>query len=233
MLHDERYRAHWAEKEEWYKKNNLWDHVIVSQEVEGFDSNAVQALMVEHFGEIEPVTIASASGAPTSEPTPIVDEVTQLRALIAKGESSELEFKETLEVDTKTGNKLGTLVQSTLKTLAAYLNTNGGILLIGVANNGEIKGLGRDFRLLAKNQNPDGLELKLRDLVGAHFDPVPLGQVAIAFVSTPEGTVCRVHVTPSTDVIHYDNAVYVRDGNRTIKLEGRRLTEWVARRTRK
>lgn len=232
MLHDEKYRGHWAEKEEWYKTNGFWDRVIVSQEREGFDSTAVQALLVERFGEMAMVKVSSGAEQEIRA-EPAIDEAAELRALIAKGESAELEFKETLEAESKTGNKLPSLIQSVLKTLAAYLNTSGGTLLIGVANNGEIRGLDKDFRLLSRNQNPDGFELTLRDLVRDHFDPVPLGQIDIHFVSTPDGMVCRVQVRPSAEVVHYDGAIFIRDGNRTLKLEGRRLTEWLMKRARK
>lgn len=158
------------------------------------------------------------------------DEATALKQLVSKGESATLEFKETLEVDNKTGAKFPALVQSSLKTIAAYLNTNGGILLIGVANDGQIKGVERDYAILPKNKNADGLELKLRDLIHGHFDPVPLGDIHITFVETQHGTVCRVEAQKSAEVIHYDDAVYVRDGNRTLKLEGRELTDWLRRR---
>lgn len=226
MLHDERYRSHWAEKEAWYKKNGFWDHVIVSQEVEGFDSSAVHALLVKNFGDIQPVASSQASA---SAPDPVAE----LRALIAKGESGRLEFKETLEIDTKTGNKLPSLIQSVLKTIAAYLNTDGGILLIGISNDGEIAGLERDFHVLGKSKNADGFELKLRDLISQRFAPVPFGQINIEFVATPNGAVCRIQVQPSLEIIHCDEAIYVRDGNRTIKLEGRQLTEWLMKRARK
>ncbi len=154
---------------------------------------------------------------------------TSLLQLIFNGENKKLEFKETLEADNKTGAKFPALVQSTLKTIAAYLNTDGGTLLIGVANNGEVKGLQRDYDLLPKNKNADGFELKLRDLIRDHFDPAPLGDVDIHFVALSSGVICRVDVQKSDDVIHYDNAVYVRDGNRTLKLEGRQLTDWLRR----
>lgn len=226
MLQDERYREHWAEKEAWYKKNDFWNHVIVSQEGEGFDSNAVNALIIKHFGSIEPVTLNQVAEPP-------LDLVAELQKLIARGESGTLEFKETLEVDAKTGSRQPSLVQSTLKTIGAYLNTDGGILLLGVSNDGEIKGLDRDYQILGKNKNADGFELKLRDLISQHFDPVPLGQISIRFVSTRYGSVCLVEAQASGEIIHYDGAVYVRDGNRTIKLEGRQLTEWLIKQARK
>ena len=45
----------------------------------------------------------------------------------------------------------------------------------------------------------------------------------------PGGTVCRgtVQPLPRPEVIHFENAVYVRDGNGSRKLEGPALARWV------
>ena len=51
-----------------------------------------------------------------------------IQKLIKKGESQNLEFKETFD-------------NETIETAVAFANTNGGIILIGVGNKGEIKGV--------------------------------------------------------------------------------------------
>ena len=55
---------------------------------------------------------------------------------------------------------------------------------------------------------------------------------AINFEELSEGTVCKVGVTAvdSSQIIHFDNEVYIRDGNVTRKLEGRALTDWIQQR---
>jgi hypothetical protein len=153
--------------------------------------------------------------------------------LVAQGENAQLEFKETLEADTRTGEKLPALVLSALKTVAAFLNADGGTLLIGVADSGDIKGLQRDLALFGKaNANYDKLELKLRNLFRDRLDPNPLGRVKVSFEHLPEGDVCRVDVKPQADITHVDGKeVYVRVGNRTEKLEGAALTRWIRERS--
>ena len=106
-------------------------------------------------------------------------------SLIAKGEGSSLEFKETLEIDIKTGEKHQGVLVSALKTIAAFLNTGGGTLLIGISDSGEIKGLNPDFRF-CKGNNEDGFEQKIRSLLNDRFYPVPYGQVVIDFEHLPE-----------------------------------------------
>ncbi len=147
--------------------------------------------------------------------------------LIAKGEGQNLEFKETLEADTRTGEKNTGVRHSTLKTIAAFLNTDGGALLIGISDSGEIKGLEKDFNLCNRH-NEDGFEQKLRSLLQTHFQPPPIGKVDIRFESLQEGTVCQVKVQSSQDVIHLDDKVFVRDGNTTRELVGPALTNWIA-----
>jgi hypothetical protein len=65
--------------------------------------------------------------------------------LIARGESKTLEFKSTLRWNLKEDREDDRLVtHSVLKTIAAFLNTEGGDLLIGVADDGTIVGIEQD-----------------------------------------------------------------------------------------
>jgi type I restriction enzyme R subunit len=65
--------------------------------------------------------------------------------LIKRGESKTLEFKSTLRWSMKDNKKDDTFVtHATLKTIAAFLNTDGGDLLLGVADDGSVIGIERD-----------------------------------------------------------------------------------------
>lgn len=66
-------------------------------------------------------------------------------ALIARGESKTLEFKSTLRWSLKENRQDDkSVTHAVLKTIAAFLNTEGGDLLIGVADNGTIVGIEHD-----------------------------------------------------------------------------------------
>jgi hypothetical protein len=68
--------------------------------------------------------------------------------LIKRGESKTLEFKSTLRWNLKENRQDDkVMTHAVLKTIAAFLNTEGGDLLIGVADDGSIVGI-----------EPDGLE---------------------------------------------------------------------------
>lgn len=151
--------------------------------------------------------------------------------LIAQGEGQHIEFKETLEWDIKLGKPNTELRAVTLKEICAFANADGGTVLLGVSDPGEIKGLDRDFKLIAKHPNKDGFELKLRDLVNSRIKPSPIGLLDISFHDFPEGVACRVDVKRSDPIVHLDGKeVYVRDGNRTLRLEGQQLTDWIKNR---
>ena len=65
--------------------------------------------------------------------------------LIKRGESKSLEFKSTLRWSLKEDRRDDKgVTHATLKTVAAFLNTDGGDLLLGVADDGSIVGIERD-----------------------------------------------------------------------------------------
>lgn len=65
-------------------------------------------------------------------------------ALIARGESSKLEFKSTLRWNIHSGAIGKEIETAWLKTIVAFLNSEGGVLLVGVKDDGSIHGLSDD-----------------------------------------------------------------------------------------
>ena len=81
--------------------------------------------------------------------------------LITQGESKTLEFKSTLRWNLKEDRKDDKAVtHAVLKTIAAFLNTDGGDLLIGVADDGSVVGIERD-----QLENDDKFMLHLAQVV--------------------------------------------------------------------
>jgi predicted HTH transcriptional regulator len=69
----------------------------------------------------------------------------EVKELIARGESKTLEFKSTLRWNIKESRKDAERVtHAVLKTIAAFLNTEGGDLIIGVTDAGEMVGIEQD-----------------------------------------------------------------------------------------
>ena len=87
--------------------------------------------------------------------------------MIDEGESDELEFKASFRTNYPEGNLNKKLEQVILKTVAAFSNGEGGVLLIGVNDEGEILGLEHDYSSLKGTK--DEFELHLRNLFNSTF----------------------------------------------------------------
>ena len=85
----------------------------------------------------------------------------RLRDLIARGESSSLEFKSSLRYDRERGVVNKELTKAVAKTIAGFLNGEGGTLLLGVSDEGGITGIEDDLATL-RRPNADGFEQNLR-----------------------------------------------------------------------
>ncbi|MGM0611258.1 MAG: RNA-binding domain-containing protein [Thermodesulfobacteriota bacterium] len=94
------------------------------------------------------------------------DIVQQIKALIAQGENPGLEFKSTVRTNLKTGKKDKAIEIAWLKTLAAFLNTQGGILLIGVDDACQVLGLEAD-----NFKSDDKCRLHIKNLIHRHIGP--------------------------------------------------------------
>lgn len=73
-----------------------------------------------------------------------------VQKLIRHGESKVIEFKETLSLDVKKQTKEKYIETGALKTVAGFLNSDGGDSLIGVRDDGNILGLEEEIKKLHK-----------------------------------------------------------------------------------
>ena len=120
----------------------------------------------------------------------------ELEQLIVAGESDRVEFKSTMRFDlrTKVVNKKLEFVIA--KTIAAFLNSDGGDLLIGIDDNSNALGLDDDLQTLEK-QNIDGFELNLIGIIKKYVGAQYGGHTKISFPSYDNQQICRVQVSRS------------------------------------
>ena len=88
-----------------------------------------------------------------------------LSQAVITGESEAIEFKSTLRTNLHTGNKDPRMELAVLKTLAGFLNTNGGTLVIGLSDDGSPVGIGAD-----NFPNEDKMALHLVNVVKSRMD---------------------------------------------------------------
>jgi ATP-dependent Lon protease len=66
--------------------------------------------------------------------------------LIAAGESKTVEFKQTARINTHTGQRDPVIEQMVIRSIAGFMNAEGGTVLIGVADNGDVHGIEPDYK---------------------------------------------------------------------------------------
>lgn len=154
----------------------------------------------------------------------VTDDVAEL---IAQDESAELEFKSSLQWDYQNNKKADYVQMATIKTIAAFLNTNGGTLVIGIADDGSVLGLENDYKLLRK-RNRDGLQLQLMDLVAQHIGAGWCRYLRIAFHLSDDKEVCRVLAEPGDEpaFVGPEARFFVRTGNSTRDLNPKQTLEY-------
>ena len=93
-------------------------------------------------------------------------EAVRVADLVDQGETTTVEFKSTLRINLHTGEKDPRMELAVLKTLAAFVNSSGGTLVIGVADDGEPVGIEAD-KFLSKDKMYLHLVNLIRDRMGA------------------------------------------------------------------
>lgn len=162
-------------------------------------------------------------------------ELPPVAEVIAAGESDRVEFKSSARWNLRTDQRDDRMELVVAKTVAAFLNSGGGTLLIGVADDGDMLGLAADFATL-KQPDADRFELWLRDMLttrlGGHAATLP--RIDFAAVPGSDDVVCRVMCPPSPGPVYLRapksgaQELWVRVGNSTRALQVGEAIEYVA-----
>ncbi|SKC49403.1 ATP-binding protein [Paraburkholderia hospita] len=150
----------------------------------------------------------------------------RIKSVIMSGESKTVEFKESLSLDIKKQTKEKYIEDSAIKTIAAFLNTDGGVLLIGVDDSGNVNGVEKEIDMFHKNKDKLLLHFKnlIKTRIGEQFYPyidqtlVLIGNKSVLCVE------CR---QSSSEVYVDDKDFYVRTNPATDKLEGPKLVAYI------
>jgi Putative DNA-binding domain len=149
--------------------------------------------------------------------------------LIRLGESYVLEFKSTLQWDVIQGKQNNELRNSSLKTIAAFLNSQGGTLVIGVEDDGTIFGLEQDLKLLERSR--DRFEQLLTRLV---TDTIGVGIAPLyrpRFDAVDGKEVCIVDVERASEPVFLKTdrgkQFFVRVGNTSRALDHEEMLRYI------
>ena len=152
-----------------------------------------------------------------------------VESLVSQGENLSTEFKGTLRTNLHTGDKDSRMEMGVLKTIAAFLNSHGGTLVIGVLDDGNPVGIEAD-----KFDNDDKMLLHLDNLIKDRVGSQHTLHIRPRFDEYQEKKVlvveCKMSKSP---VFVKDSGVerfFVRAGASTTELSASQMHEYIKQR---
>ena len=157
-------------------------------------------------------------------------------------EGQNLEYKSSIAFDSRTSNlDIDKQMRKILKSIAGFMNADGGTLYIGVKDNGVVRGIEDDFQHLNTGsrevdefsgqyrENVDGFENKIRNSVSQYLSSLAGALFEFNTESHNDKIVARIDVAKAYAPIYYNgHIVFQRQGNRTIALKDNMLTHFCA-----
>lgn len=145
-----------------------------------------------------------------------------IEEMIEQGEHSMLEFKSTLRWDIVNSQVNKAMEEAIMKCIAAFSNSDGGTLVMGVDDDRNILGLENDYNTF-KGGDKDEFEIHLRNLINKNYGvEFATNNLKINFHMLNDKEVCTVEVKRSLEPL-FSNATdkngqkvekfYVRSGN--------------------
>jgi len=151
----------------------------------------------------------------------------KVRALIRYGESPNLEFKSTLRTNLRTGKAGKEIELAWLKSVVGFLNTDGGVLLIGVNDDGEVIGIAAD-----QFENDDRCLLHFKNLInqhiGAEFSKYLHAEIRQVAGATIVAVVCEKAREPAFLLVGGNEEFHIRSGPSSIKLTPRQMLQYLS-----
>lgn len=158
------------------------------------------------------------------------DTAFSLKDVVSRGEHERLEFKTSFRWDLNQNKVNRNLEKAAIKTVAAFLNSGGGQLIIGVDDLGNIFGLEGDYKSLPK-PNADGFQNHFTNvfntMVGPEFRPF----IEMGIYREEEKDFCRINVLFSNKpaYLRFDGQeeFFIRTGNGTTSLRLSEATSYI------
>ncbi|WP_319547615.1 RNA-binding domain-containing protein [Desulfogranum marinum] len=150
----------------------------------------------------------------------------RLRQYLAAGEGATVEFKSTIRTNLKTGKQGKEIEFAWLKAVTAFLNSQGGTLLLGVDDSGELLGLKADIF-----ENDDKVLLHIKNLINHHIGAEFASYTAFSLLNIEQKQVMMIEVLPATSPVFLkigkNEEFYIRSGPSSIKLTPSQMVRFV------
>jgi len=150
----------------------------------------------------------------------------ELFTLIAAGEGTSLEFKSTVRMNLNTGKSGKEIEIAWLKTVVAFMNSDGGILLIGINDDGNIVGIDADGFA-----NEDKCRLHCKNLINTHIGPEFSRFIHLKMRQVQGKTIvvieCERVRKPVFLTVGKNEDFYVRSGPSSLKLSMSQMAKYL------
>ena len=157
------------------------------------------------------------------------EEAVALIDMIRAGESESVEFKSTLRTNLHTKKADKAIEHSALRTLAGFLNTDGGTLVIGISDNGKAVGIERD-----NFPSTDKISLHLTNIVNAQLGANAMTLIHTSFDDFEDVRVLVANCQRAPTAVYLKDGnvqrFYVRTGPATTELTGSAMVEYINQR---
>tara|TARA_B100000989_G_scaffold52001_1_gene34664 strand:+ start:109 stop:1818 length:1710 start_codon:yes stop_codon:yes gene_type:complete len=140
---------------------------------------------------------------------------------IKKGESVEREFKQTFALDIQTKQKENYIVESCIKSIAGFMNSNGGTLYVGVDDSGEITGNQVEVGSNKIYKNYDKYLVAIKNILEKRIGNASLQNCEFESVEIRGKKILKIFNKKSDHQVWVDGKLfYLRQGPTTNLLEG-------------
>ncbi len=151
-------------------------------------------------------------------------------SLIKEGPGQYIEFKSSLKYDYRQAKSSRNIEDLIIVTIAGFMNSDGGMILIGVDSEGMLLGLSNDYWLL-KKKNRSGFQQHIISLVANRLGKDLCAKLHISFHQFGGKEICSVFVEPSNHPVYISDNIrtifYLRTGNITNSLTTREAVEYL------
>jgi hypothetical protein len=155
--------------------------------------------------------------------------VVELRSRIRHGENAQTEFKSSLRRNIRESRNDEAITFSVIKSIAGFLNTKGGLLLVGVADDGKVIGIEADGFATS-----DKFLLHLHEVVRRELGAPAATCLAAEIVEIDRHSICVIECRPSQNLVFVKRQAgevcFVRTGPATIELPPSQLIDYAAAR---
>lgn len=221
--------------------NVLLDEAKVFSIAEEYAAGGIQLLKAKVFGEaygsyakkLESELLHTLEKVVSTQPkSQILEEIADLSIpdLVKNGESNSVEFKSSLiwDYEKKKPDKslLGMVIA---RTISCFMNSDGGVILIGVDNDKKILGLENDLAQL--DGSTDGFELHLTNMINKYLGKIKGTLVRVKFDKIEDKQVAALTIKKSPRPVYLKCegkiGFYIRSSNSCQPLDMSEATEYI------